>query len=259
MLANLAGMEALVDVDENDIVQRRPRRQGRDRGRRAAGREFKGEVTEIANSAKIAGAGHDRPEDRVRGQGRDHRPGTAAAARHDRERRHRHRDPRERAQRADPERRGAHPGRSSARRKDARPTPRTRRRAALHARQDGFVEVVFVVEDGVADARQVKTGIQSDDPHRDRSRARGGGAGGRRQLPRDQPRPQGRRQVDGRLGREERRDRDRRSPGARAPRPRQDLRHEGHPGAGAARRLARRRATTSTSPSWARRARASRP
>jgi HlyD family secretion protein len=28
--------------------------------------------------------------------------------------------------------------------------------------KDGFVEVVFVVEDGVAHARQVKTGIQSE-------------------------------------------------------------------------------------------------
>ena len=42
-LANLAGMEALVDVDENDIA--------------LPGATFKGTVTEIASSAKIAGQG----------------------------------------------------------------------------------------------------------------------------------------------------------------------------------------------------------
>jgi HlyD family secretion protein len=35
--------------------------------------------------------------------------------------------------------------------------------SALQARPDGFVEVVFVIQGGKAVARQVKTGIQSDD------------------------------------------------------------------------------------------------
>ncbi|MCB1010009.1 MAG: efflux RND transporter periplasmic adaptor subunit, partial [Acidobacteria bacterium] len=56
-VSNLSGMEALVDVDENDIVQLSLGDKATIEVDALPGRSFRGEVTEIANSAKIAAEG----------------------------------------------------------------------------------------------------------------------------------------------------------------------------------------------------------
>jgi HlyD family secretion protein len=57
IISNLAGMEALVDVDENDIVQVKLLDRAEIEVDALPGTTLKGEVTEIANSAKVSGAG----------------------------------------------------------------------------------------------------------------------------------------------------------------------------------------------------------
>ena len=168
-LANLSGMEALVDVDENDIVNV-------SLGDRAAievdalpGVTFAGEVTEIANSAKVAAQGttDQKTEFEVKiaieDPGSQLRPGMTASADIVTEVRPdvlgvpiqsvAVRTPAQILAGEDDEAaKGEDEGAPSEPVTDPRFTPD----------KDGFVQVVFVAEDGVVAARQVKTGIQSD-------------------------------------------------------------------------------------------------
>ncbi len=155
-LSNLGGMEALVDVDENDIVRVA-------RGDNATievdalpDHSLPGTVTDIANSAKISGTGTtdqktefevkiavDIPDAALR-------PGMTATADvvtdvHDAAL--------------------GVPIQSVAVRTPAQlgvSASGSPEGPALVPDKDGFVQVVFVVQDGKARARQVKTGIQSD-------------------------------------------------------------------------------------------------
>jgi len=161
-ISNLSGMEALVDVDENDIVQLSLGDKAKIEVDALPGRTFEGEVTEIANSAKVAaeGTSDQKTEFEVKvailDPGSDLRPGMTASADIVTE-------VRDSAlgvpiqsvavrtleqlgiEAAKPDDAGADDAKS-----------------AFTPDKDGFVQVVFVVEDGVAHAKPVKTGIQSD-------------------------------------------------------------------------------------------------
>lgn len=153
VVSNLSGMEALVDVDENDIVSI-------SFGDRATIEvdalpevEFEGTVTEIANSAKVSGQGttDQKTEFEVKiaivDPGTRLRPGMTASA-----------------------------DVVTETRDDVLGVPiqavavRTLEQLGVdedepgdwEADDDGFVEIVFVVQDGAAVARAVQTGIQSD-------------------------------------------------------------------------------------------------
>lgn len=154
-LSNLAGMEALVDVDENDIVQLAIGDKAKVEVDALPGVTFEGEVTEIANSAKVAAAGtaDQKTEFEVKiailDPGTRLRPGMTASAEITTEVRESALGvPIQSVAVRTPEQLGA----KSVEGDEPRFTPD----------KNGFVQVVFVVEDGVAKARQVRTGIQSD-------------------------------------------------------------------------------------------------
>lgn len=158
-VSNLQGMEALVDVDENDIVLLSIGDQAEVEVDALPAVTFRGEVTEIASSAKLTGQGttDQKTEFEVKiaitDPGTSLRPGMTAAAEIV---------------------------------TDTRDgclgipiqcvTVRTLDQLGSGARQevepgagerfvpddDGFVEVVWVVDGGKAEARQVATGIQSE-------------------------------------------------------------------------------------------------
>lgn len=169
-LANLAGMEALVDVDENDIVQLALGDEATIEVDALPGASFKGTVTDIASSAKIAGQGtsDQKTEFEVKvailDPGSQLRPGMTASADIVTEVRDnalgvpiqsvavRTPDQLGVAAKGTPPVTPAAAGAS---------TPATGA-PAFTPDKDGFVQVVFVIENGVAHARQVKTGIQSD-------------------------------------------------------------------------------------------------
>jgi HlyD family secretion protein len=167
-LANLSGMEALVDVDENDIVNVALADTATIEVDALPGTTFEGEVTEIANSAKVAGQGtaDQKTEFEVKialkDPGSQLRPGMTASADVTTEVR--------------PEALGIPiqsvavrtPDQIGAAEPGEETTEETTEEGAdapsrFTPDKDGFVKVVFVVEDGVARARQVKTGIQSDE------------------------------------------------------------------------------------------------
>ncbi|HLF57615.1 MAG TPA: efflux RND transporter periplasmic adaptor subunit [Thermoanaerobaculia bacterium] len=167
-LANLTGMEALVDVDENDIVNVSLGDRATIEVDALPGTTFEGEVTEIANSAKVAaqGTADQKTEFEVKialkDPGAQLRPGMTASADVVTD------------VRADalgvpiqsvavrtpdqiaPEKKGKKKDDSGAAAEGADAGSR------FTPDKDGFVKIVFVVEGGVAQARQVKTGIQSD-------------------------------------------------------------------------------------------------
>jgi len=158
-LSNLAGMEALVDVDENDIVQLAIGDKAKIEVDALPGVTFEGEVTEIANSAKVASAGtaDQKTEFEVKvailDPGTQLRPGMTASAEITTEVRESALGvPIQSVAVRTPEQLGAKAPEGEGGDEAARFTPD----------KSGFVQVVFVVEDGVATARQVKTGIQSD-------------------------------------------------------------------------------------------------
>lgn len=158
-LSNLAGMEALVDVDENDIVQLAIGDKAKIEVDALPGVTFEGEVTEIANSAKVAAAGtaDQKTEFEVKiailDPGTQLRPGMTASAEITTEVRESALGvPIQSVAVRTPDQLGAKPAEGEAEGAASRFTPD----------KSGFVQVVFVVEDGVAKARQVKTGIQSD-------------------------------------------------------------------------------------------------
>ncbi|MEJ2635474.1 MAG: efflux RND transporter periplasmic adaptor subunit [Calditrichia bacterium] len=165
VVSNMAGMEALVDVDENDIVSVAIGDSAKIEVDALPDKVFYGEVTEIANTAKITGSGSadQKTEFEVKvalsDPGEELRPGMTASA-------DIITDTRENAL--------GIPIQSVAVRTPQqliRTAPKPNGSEAIaddSAAQtfvpdkDGFVEVVFVVNNGVAEAKQVKTGIQSD-------------------------------------------------------------------------------------------------
>jgi len=156
VLSNLSGMEALVDVDENDIVSVSLADEATVEVDALPDRTFRGEVSEIASSAKISGSGttDQKTEFEVKvaivEPGTELRPGMTASADIVTDTREQAlgvpiqcvavRTPEQLGQGDNPEG------------EETRFTPD----------RDGFVQVVFVADDGTARARQVKTGIQSD-------------------------------------------------------------------------------------------------
>ena len=155
-ISNLEGMEALVDIDENDIVSVAIGDEAEIEVDALPDVKLKGEGDRDRQQRQVLRRGHDRREDRVRGQGRPSSTRIRAAARDDGVGGDRHRGLRRLSERADPERRvrtleqlGAEP---AAEGEEPEFTPD----------REGFVEIVWVVVDGRAQARQVKTGIQSE-------------------------------------------------------------------------------------------------
>lgn len=151
VISNLGGMEALVDVDENDIVSVSLGDGASIEVDALPDAVLAGEVTEIANSAKILGAGttDQRTEFEVKVAVTDSverlRPGMTASSEI-----------------------------VTEVRDEALTVPiqsvavRTFEQLGasdedgFEPDKDGFVEVVFVVVDGVCHARQVTTGIQGE-------------------------------------------------------------------------------------------------
>lgn len=158
-IANLSGMEALVDVDENDIVQLSLGDKATIEVDALPGKTFQGEVTEIASSAKVAaqGTSDQKTEFEVKvailDPGTELRPGMTASA--------------DIVTEVRASALGVPIQSVAVRTPDQIGVAGKGEEAAGGASdftpdKDGFVQVVFVVEDGVAHAKQVKTGIQSD-------------------------------------------------------------------------------------------------
>ena len=183
VLSNLSGMEALVDVDENDIVSVRVGDQATIEVDALPGATLAGAVTDIANSAKVSASGttDQKTEFEVKvaviDPNAELRPGMTASAEivtatHD--------DvlgvPIQSVAVRTLEQLGAKkgpgegkPGAPGAAEKPAAVAAAATATAAPSASdtrftpdKDGFVEIVWVVADGKVAARQVKTGIQSD-------------------------------------------------------------------------------------------------
>ena len=167
VIANLTGMEALVNVDENDIVNLSLGNMAKIEIDALPGVQLSGVVTEIANSAKVSASGttEQKTEFEVKIGITDElvslRPGMTASAEIitktiektlvapiqsvavrtlDQ-------------LKTKPKESNGMPGQAIADEMEAQ---------VYKADKDGFVEVVFVVENGKTVARQVKTGIQSD-------------------------------------------------------------------------------------------------
>ncbi len=157
-ISNLEGMEALVDIDENDIVSVSIGDEAEIEVDALPGIKLKGRVTEIANSAKSSGAGttDEKTEFEVKIAIIDPvpelRPGMTASAEVVTE----VCDdclsvPIQSVTVRTMEQLGATPG-ESAEGEEPRFNPDS----------EGFLEVVWIVVDGRAEARQVNTGIQSE-------------------------------------------------------------------------------------------------
>ncbi len=165
VVSNLAGMEALVDVDENDIVSVAVGDSARIEVDALPNVVLKGTVTDIANTAKISGSGSADQKTEfevkiaVNDPGKELRPGMTASSDIITETR---------------ENTLGVPIQSVAVRtpqqlKKVMPVPKGDVAIADDSAgqnfvpdKDGFVQVVFVVKDGIASAVQVKTGIQSE-------------------------------------------------------------------------------------------------
>ncbi|PWB68472.1 MAG: efflux RND transporter periplasmic adaptor subunit [Holophagae bacterium] len=159
VVSNLQGMEALVDVDENDIVLVSVGDEATIEVDALPDVKFKGEVTEIANSAKISGQGSSDQKTEfevkiaVLDPGTRLRPGMTASAEIVTEVREACLGvPIQSVTVRTVEQLGV--GKNLGESESG--TPR------FLPDDEGFVEVVWVVENGTAKARQVKTGIQSD-------------------------------------------------------------------------------------------------
>ena len=159
VISNLSGMEALVDVDENDIVSVTIGDLASIEVDALPDVVLRGEVTEIANTAKISadGSTDQRTEFQVKisitEANSELRPGMTASAEIVTETR---------------EDVLAVPIQSVAVRTPDQLSPKGDEEGAsgaaseFEADKEGFVEIVWLVEDGKAVARQVETGIQSD-------------------------------------------------------------------------------------------------
>ena len=158
VIADLSEMEAQVNVDENDIVSMRPGQAAEVQADALLGQSLPGKVTEISSSANSAGEGTSEQKTEfeikigITAPPATLRPGMTASA--------------DIVTNTNPTALSV-PLQSVAlrtvdqlvkkgeKRKDAEPH--------FKPDKDGFVEVVFVIEGGKAVARQVRTGIQSDE------------------------------------------------------------------------------------------------
>jgi HlyD family secretion protein len=182
VISNLQGMEALVDVDENDIVSVTLDDDAVIDVDALPDEDFEGQVTEIASSAKISGAGttDQRTEFEVKvavlEPGSALRPGMTASAEITT-------DVRDdvlavpiqcvtvrtieqilqgtasRSQTALVVGRNEAPGDAGEGAPAGADVPAEER---FEPDEDGFVQLVWVVHDGIAEARQVTTGIQGE-------------------------------------------------------------------------------------------------
>ncbi len=163
VVSNLEGMEALVDVDENDIVSIRLGQSARIEIDALPDKVFHGKVTEIANSAKTQGGGtsEQKTEFEVKIAITDAsdqlRPGMTATSDVITE----VRDsalavPIQSVAVRTPEELEREGEKGKAGEAGAVAAP------AYVPDDDGYVEIVFVVAGGATEARQVTTGIQSE-------------------------------------------------------------------------------------------------
>lgn len=158
VIADLSEMEAQVDVDENDIVSIRRGQPCEVEADALLANVLKGAVSEISSSANASGAGtsDQKTEFEIKIAIADPpqtlRPGMTASA--------------EIVTNTNP-RALSVPIQSVALRTVDQLLRKGEKRKEAEARfkadKDGFVEVVFCIENGRAVARQVKTGIQSDE------------------------------------------------------------------------------------------------
>ena len=164
IISELSGMETLVNVDENDVVSVSVGDSATIEVDALPDQVFHGVVSEIASSATITGSGtlDQKTEFEVKisitDPGRELRPGMTASSDIITETREDAlgipiqcvtvRTP-EQLKKKKPEAGGAAVADSSS-------------EENYVTDKDGFVEVVFIVEDGIAKAKQVKTGIQSE-------------------------------------------------------------------------------------------------
>ncbi len=159
-VSNLQGMEALVDVDENDIVLVSVGDEASIEVDALPNIKFKGEVTEIANSAKVSGQGStdQKTEFEVKiaiiDPGTELRPGMTASA-------DVVTDVREGClgvpiQSVTVRTLSELGVKADAADEAAESKPR------FQPDDDGFVEIVWVVDGATVSARQVDTGIQSE-------------------------------------------------------------------------------------------------
>ncbi len=169
VISNLEGMEALVDVDENDIVSIELGQKAKIEIDALPDVEFHGEVSEIANSAKTSsqGTSEQKTEFEVKIAITDAsdqlRPGMTATADVITEvsdsalavpiQSVAVRTPEELEPEPEDGKKGAEPAAEAGEDEAA---------GEYTTDDDGFVEVVFVVAGGTTRARQVTTGIQSD-------------------------------------------------------------------------------------------------
>jgi HlyD family secretion protein len=159
VISNLSGMEALVDVDENDIVSVAIADRSSIEVDALPDVVLGGEVTEIANTAKISadGSTDQKTEFQVKititDANADLRPGMTASAEIVTETRE---DviavPIQSVAVRTPEQLT----KKSSEEQDAKPGEE------FEPDKDGFVEIVWLVENGKAVARQVEAGIQSE-------------------------------------------------------------------------------------------------
>lgn len=158
VIADLSEMEAQVDVDENDIVAIRTGQACEVEADALLAKVLKGAVSEISSSANASGAGTSDQKTEfeikiaIADPPRTLRPGMTASA--------------EIVTNTNP-RALSVPIQSVALRTVDQLLKKGEKRKDAEARfkadKDGFVEVVFCIENGRAVARQVKTGIQSDE------------------------------------------------------------------------------------------------
>jgi HlyD family secretion protein len=156
-IAQLGAMEAVVNVDENDINAIKVGQQAEITVDAALGEKFAGQVSEIASSATVPAAGStvQKTEFEVKiaitSNTDKLRPGmTASADIVTQTRDNAISVPIQSVTVRTPD---------QLKPKDAKPDAKS----AFTPGKDGFVELVFVVDDGKAVARQVTTGIQSED------------------------------------------------------------------------------------------------
>ncbi len=157
IISNLAGMEALVNVDENDIVRVAIGDSATVEVDALPERIFHGAVSEIASSAKISGSGttEQKTEFEVKvaitDAGKELREGMTASS--------------EIITDVRPQAIGV-PIQCVTTRSMAQLKPEAKADTLTAVKytpdKDGYVTVLFVVKNGMAEARQVKTGIQSE-------------------------------------------------------------------------------------------------
>jgi HlyD family secretion protein len=158
VIADLSEMEAQVNVDENDIVSMRAGQAAEVQADALIGQALPGKVTEISSSANSAGEGTSEQKTEfeikigITAPPQTLRPGMTASA--------------DIVTNTNPKALSV-PLQSVALRTVDQLVKKGEKRKDVEGHfkpdRDGFVEVVFVIEGGKAVARQVKTGIQSDE------------------------------------------------------------------------------------------------